>query len=358
MNPGTVRVGLVGLGAMGMGHLQIARTLQPWARVALADTHGPFAERAAAQVPDARTFDDPIQCVNDAGVDAVIVATADQTHHGIVEACISRGIPVLCEKPLTTTARASLDVVNADYATGRQLVQVGYMRRYDQGYRYILEALHAGRIGEPVVISQRHRNPLAVNDFDAEKLIVSSAAHDIDLFRWMTGEDIVDVTCHAKGSSDGATLTVLITMHSQLGVLGTVELSRGPGLQYEIGMDIVGGNGALSLGCPSLTSVAMSDHVGAQQVPRTWTERFAGAYYAQDVTWLTSVANRRSNGPSAYDGYAANAVTDAALAALRSGHSAQVAQVPAPVSRGPGTMAVGRVAVDDRAATTAKQVDS
>lgn len=34
---------------------------------------------------------------------------------------------------------------------------------------------------------------MGVNDLDTDKLNVSSAAHDIDLFRWMTSEDIVDV---------------------------------------------------------------------------------------------------------------------------------------------------------------------
>ncbi|WP_173007963.1 Gfo/Idh/MocA family protein [Mycolicibacterium sp. P1-18] len=358
MSTSTVRLGLVGLGAMGMGHLQIVRELQPWAHVvALADSHRPFLERAAEQIPDAVTFEDPIKCIGDADVDAVIVATADHTHHQILQECISREIYVLCEKPLTTTARHSLDVVNAEHAAGRRLVQVGYMRRYDQDYLHIRNTLQFMHIGDPILISQRHRNPLAVNDFDADKLITSSAAHDIDLFRWLTGEDIADVTCHAKDSPDGATLTVLMTLQSPSGVLGAVELSRGPGLQYEIGMDIVSGNGALSLGRPPLTSVAMDDRVGAQRSPRTWIERFAGAYQAQDVAWITSVANRRIVGPSAYDGYATNAVIDAALAALRSGHSAKVAQTPAPVARGGGGTANDQTHAVDNAAAPAHRVD-
>ncbi|CAN5508856.1 Gfo/Idh/MocA family oxidoreductase [soil metagenome] len=331
MSASAVRVGLVGLGVMGMGHLQIVRKLQPWAHVvALADSHRPFVERAAAQVPDAVTFDDPVECVNSADVDAVIVATADQTHRSIVEACISRGIHVLCEKPLTTTARHSLAVVNAEHAGGRRLVQVGYMRRYDQEYQHIRQILQSHHVGDPVLISQRHRNPLAVNDFDAEKLITSSAAHDIDIFRWLTNENVAEVTSHAMESPDGATLTVLITLQSPSGVLGAIELSRGPGLQYEIGLDVVADHGSVSLGRPPMTSVAMGDRIGAQRLPKTWIERFAGAYQAQDVAWITSVASRHIVGPSAYDGYAANAAIDAALEALRSGRRATVAQMPAP----------------------------
>ena len=53
------------------------------------------------------------------------------------------------------------------------------MRRYDVDYRNTYDALRSGRVGEPVLISERHRNPLAVNNFDAQKLIVNTASHGI-----------------------------------------------------------------------------------------------------------------------------------------------------------------------------------
>ena len=49
-------------------------------------------------------------------------------------ACIAAGKPVLCEKPLATTAEACLHVVEAEVAAGRRLVTVGFMRRFDPGY--------------------------------------------------------------------------------------------------------------------------------------------------------------------------------------------------------------------------------
>jgi myo-inositol 2-dehydrogenase/D-chiro-inositol 1-dehydrogenase len=69
--------------------------------------------------------------LNSVDIDAAVIATADATHHGIVDACIARGIYVLCEKPLTTSAEQSLQLVEAERAKGRRLIQVGFMRRYD-----------------------------------------------------------------------------------------------------------------------------------------------------------------------------------------------------------------------------------
>lgn len=325
-----VRLALIGLGTMGMCHLENFLDLAPWVQItAVADSHAPFAQRAAGRVPAAEIFHDPLDCVNHADIDAAVVATADATHHGIVAACIARGICVLCEKPFTTSAQQSLQLVNAERATGRRLVQIGYMRRYDTDHRHIHDTLRSGSVGEAILISQRHLNPVAANNFDAQKLVASTAAHNIDLFRWLTGEEISEVSCAAKDSHDGSTLTVLLTLKSQSGILGVVELGRGPGLQYDIGCDLVASRGALTLGLPTLTTHAITDGVAAQRLPKTWIERFHDAYRAQDTAWLAAVANHSINGPSAYDGYATNAVADAALAALVGGGTQVVHQVPA-----------------------------
>jgi myo-inositol 2-dehydrogenase / D-chiro-inositol 1-dehydrogenase len=303
-----VRLALIGLGNMGMAHLEIFKDLEPQARIsALADSHVPFAERAAERVPGARVFHDPVHCANSADVDAVVVATGDDTHHRIVAACIARGLFALCEKPLTTSAEQSLQLVNAERAAGRQLVQVGFMRRFDAGYQDIARTLRSGRVGEPMLISQRHFNPLAVITFDDHQLITSSASHDIDLFRWLCGEDVKTVSAMSKTSHDGSTVTVALTLTSQSGVLGVMELGRGPEMHYDIGCEVIGSRGTLHLASPG------------EQHPNSWMQRFRAAYRSQDAAWLAAVTGTSNIGASAYDGYAGQAVIDAALAALASG---------------------------------------
>jgi myo-inositol 2-dehydrogenase / D-chiro-inositol 1-dehydrogenase len=329
MSAAPVRLALIGLGTMGMKHLEVFSRLSNWVQItALADSHPPFAERAASRAPSAAVFHDPLDCLNNANIDAAVVTTADDTHHGIVEACIARGFYVLCEKPLTTSAEQSLQLAEAEGAKGRRIVQVGYMRRYDDGYRHTYNTLQSGRVGKPVLISQRHRNPLAVNNFDAQKLIVNTASHDIDLFRWLTREEITEVSSTVKANHE-STLTVVLTLKSQSGVLGVVEVSRGPGLRYDIGCDVVASRGVVTLPSRTSTSDAMPDGAAAQRMHETWAERFDGAYRAQNAAWVAAVAAESITGPSAYDGYATNAVADAALSALQEGIGQPVHQVPA-----------------------------
>jgi len=60
-----------------------------------------------------------------------------------VLAAIEAGKPVFCEKPLAPTTEACLRIIDAEVARGRRLVQVGFMRRYDAGYRAMADAFLA-----------------------------------------------------------------------------------------------------------------------------------------------------------------------------------------------------------------------
>ena len=141
-----MRLAMIGLGNMGTAHLEIFASMQPQAQIsAVADSHVAFVDRAAAAVPTAAAFHDPLECVNTADVDAVVVATADETHYEIVRASIARGLHVLCEKPLTTTAEQSWQLVDDERAAGRRLVQVGFMRRFDADYQHVYRTVQSGR---------------------------------------------------------------------------------------------------------------------------------------------------------------------------------------------------------------------
>ncbi len=320
MTADPIRLALIGLGGMGSAHLEIIADLPQATITALADPHAPFADRAAALTPGAAVSYDPIDCVTNADIDAVIIATADDTHFDITQACIARGLPVLCEKPLTTTANQSRRIVDAEQAAGRPLVQVGWMRRFDTDYHALHHQLHEANGGTPVLISQRHRNPLSVIKFDQRELVTSSASHDIDIFRWLTGDDITEVSATSTTSSDGNTVLVVLTLTSQSGALGVMELVRGPGLSYDIGCEIITSTGPLTL-TASEPDPADLLHPGAE----AWMQRFAHAYRAQDAAWLAAIANGTNvAGATASDGYAVNTVIDAALASLASGRAEEV----------------------------------
>ena len=325
----TIRVAVIGLGAMGRFHLDTFLSLAPWVLVsAIADPYLPLVDQCAALVPGAVAFDDPMACLEAGGFDAALVATADATHYDIVRGCLERQIPVLCEKPLTTSPHESLDLVRAEQKYGTRLVQVGFMRRHDAGYRQMKRTLASGQAGTPLLVRHRNHNPSCAIDFGVEELISSSATHDIDLFRWFTEEEVAEVSCAVKHSPDGAAVTILLNLRSVSGILGLSEIGRGPGLQYDIGCDIVASAGSISLGAPAHLTRAIDDAGAGMFLPKDWIERFGAAYRAQNVAWAASLARNTPTGPTAYDGYANNAIVDAALQALATGRTTLVDQVP------------------------------
>ena len=70
-------------------------------------------------------------------------------------AAIKAGKYVFCEKPLAPEADACKRIVEAEMAAGKQLVQVGFMRRYDPGYNQLKKAIDSGKYGLPLMLALR-----------------------------------------------------------------------------------------------------------------------------------------------------------------------------------------------------------
>src|SRR4051795_8604174 len=155
----TVRVGVIGAGWIGKEHIRRLTDTVTGARVtAVTDLDATRAEEAAAPV-GARGLPDGAALIAADDVDAVLVTSWGPTHAEHVLAAIAAGKPVFCEKPLATTAEDCLRIVEAETAHGRRLVQVGFMRRYDAGYREMKQVIDAGEIGAPLMVHCAHRNP-------------------------------------------------------------------------------------------------------------------------------------------------------------------------------------------------------
>ena len=124
-----LRIGIVGCGeATQILHLPSLRQLRDrFEVVAVCDASRTVAEAVAREwgVPAALT--DPAALFAQSGVDAVLVASPDETHAPITVAALRAGKHVLVEKPMCVTL-AQADAVIAEQARTGLVVQVGYMR--------------------------------------------------------------------------------------------------------------------------------------------------------------------------------------------------------------------------------------
>src|SRR5919201_5542543 len=219
----TLRIGVVGTGMMGQDHVRRLATSVPHAKVvAVSDVNLEQAKRVGEGV-GARIYSDGHDLIADDQVQAVLIASPGFTHEEFTLACLAADKPVLCEKPLAPAIDACLRVVEAEAAKPRRLVQVGFMRRYDDGFRALKAAVDAGRVGRPLLLHCRHRNPDVPPAFTTDMMITDSVVHDIDVTRWLLGQEIVAATGYkARPSSlapEGLQDPQMVLLETDQGVL-------------------------------------------------------------------------------------------------------------------------------------------
>ena len=134
-------------------------------------------------------------------------------------------------------------IMDAEVAHGSRLVQVGYMRRYDPAYRAMKEVVDSGQIGAPLIMHCGHRNPSVPGYYKKESAIVDTAVHEIDLVRWLFGEEIVAVrVLTPRKSKNGGDLQdpMIIIFEMASGAIVDVEVSVNIRYGYDIRGEIVG----------------------------------------------------------------------------------------------------------------------
>jgi myo-inositol 2-dehydrogenase / D-chiro-inositol 1-dehydrogenase len=324
----TVRVGVIGTGMIGQAHIDRLTHVLPGARVAaVSDVDAQRANAIAADLPGCRVHATGQDLIADDGVDAVVVTSWGPTHEEFVLAGIAAGKQVFCEKPLATTQEACRRIIEAETASGRRMVMVGFMRRYDEAYVALREAVDAGAVGAPLIVHCAHRNPSVPPTYVDDMAINDTAVHEIDVVRWLLGDEIVAarVLAPRRNSQAASHLRdpLMVLLETAAGALIDVEVSVNIRYGYDIRCEVVGELGTAALADRGEVLLRREGRVGGA-VPGDWRDRFRRAYDAELRDWLAAVTAGGTTGPSSWDGYAATAVADACLASLRTGERVPV----------------------------------
>jgi myo-inositol 2-dehydrogenase/D-chiro-inositol 1-dehydrogenase len=323
----TINVGVIGVGMIGQDHIRRLTSALAGAKVvAVSDVNAAQAQEIASRLGGATAYPTGEELIADRQVDAVVVTSWGPTHATYVLAAIAAGKPVFCEKPLATTEGDCSAILDAEAAFGRRLVQVGFMRRFDAAYRALKETVAGGAIGAPLIFNSAHRNPSVPASYTSEMALVDTAVHDIDVARFLLDDEpaAVSVKTPRRNRRGGALADPLLTLIEMCsGALAAIETSVNIAYGYDIRGEIVGETGVAAL-AESNPIVVKSGGTFSGRVPMDWRERFAPAFDAEFREWLAAAAQGGATGPSAWDGYVATVVTDAGVAAIKSGERVAV----------------------------------
>lgn len=213
-----LRVGVIGVGAMGRHHARILSTM-PGAE--LVGLHNQDAGRGAeiAAAAGTRSYDS-LDALLAERPDAVIVAVPTRAHAEVALACLERGCAVLVEKPIA----ASLDEARAMIAAARRrrlALGVGHVERFNPAMLALKSALGA----DPVLAIQAVRvSPFPARLSDVG-VILDLGVHDIDLVRWVAGSDVSLVGVSAARIAGERDDLAMIQLRAASGCLAQIHLN-------------------------------------------------------------------------------------------------------------------------------------
>lgn len=329
----TIRIAVIGAGLMGADHAKIvAEEMQGATLQLVCDMDESRARKVADLYGAADVGNDPEAAISRADIDAVIVASPDFTHVPLSLACIAAGKKVLCEKPLSQSSDECLKVMNAEMAAAARFVQLGFMRRYDQSYTEMRQALKSGAIGRPLMMHNFHRNvETPASDFTGEMAITNSAPHEFDVVRYVLGTDYVSISAFQPKRSDALVAPVVMVLETADGQLVNIEINNNAAYGYDVRAELVGETASIAMNPIAFTRIdqRLGQHTGYDT---DWRGRYYEAYRRQNRAFLRFVETRKfpEIASSCWDGYCAAIVAEAGAKALNEGRKVAVEMINKP----------------------------
>lgn len=190
---GTLRAGLIGLGAMGRNHARILSRLDGVRLVGVMDPAGDPTGAAAA--PLVGTLPELLAL----GLDYAVVACPTAYHEEIGLRLAEAGVCALIEKPLAPSVEAARKLVTAFESRGL-VAGVGHIERYNPSLQSMRTRLEAGELGDLFQVVTRRQGPFPHRIADVG-VVMDLATHDIDLTAWVTGQDYTSVSARTVSRS-------------------------------------------------------------------------------------------------------------------------------------------------------------
>jgi len=323
----SVRLAVIGAGVMGADHARIIAAEVPGAVLqVVCDPDAETARRVAADCGAVDIADDGMAVVRRTDVDAVIIASPDPTHAPLSKLCLELGKPALCEKPLSQSSQECLEVIEAEIAAGRKLVQVGFMRRYDQPYAEMRQAINAARLGRVLMMHNFHRNVATPYPaFTGAMAITNSAPHEFDIARHVLGTEFLRISAWQPKRSDAVVAPVVMVLETADDQLVTVEVNNNAAYGYDVRAELIGETGSLSMAPASPTRLDR-DFTSSTGYHPDWRAPYGDAYRRQNIAFVRFVETGQfpDGAANCWDGYCAARIAEAGVAALAAGHGVDI----------------------------------
>ena len=329
-----LRIGVIGIGRIGQSHASVVHEMEN-VHAIIADADAERA-RSFAEELGASSVED-VDELFERELDAVVIASPTDTHPELIRRGVEAGLTVFCEKPVSTDLRAAIAIGREVEAVGG-VVQMGFQRRFDQGYRRVRDAIRSGELGRIHTMRTVNWDPKPPSrDFIPESggIFRDTSTHDIDAICWATGEQVLEV--FAMGSNgahdyledlddyDSAVAVVRLTGD----IIATVSLGRHNLPGYDARLEANGTQKTLCAGLGIHTTVLPADAsstLTSKGGPEDFYARFVPAFRAELEAFVELVRGGENPAPLDEAVEAAIAV-EALVRSAREHRPVQVAEI-------------------------------
>jgi len=312
-----VNLCVIGAGRVGKHHTSVITRRIPKGRVVGIYDKDQELTREVASEFGIRAYSSIEEIGEDPTVDAVIITTPTFTHHSIATYFMSKKKHVFCEKPLAITLEEAYDMKRVLENSGVKF-QIGFMRRFDSGFREAKEIIENGLLGDIMSIRSITRGPGLPPEWawDVEKsngFLAEVNSHDFDSVRWLCDSEFVEVFAYGKARKEKKILekypdfydTSVVSFLLENETIGVIEGSCPVEYGYDARVEVLGTKGLLMIGDVQDHQSVLFCETAKKSVRKTiggWRDRFKEAYILELENFIESILNDKEPSPSIEDG--------------------------------------------------------
>src|ERR1700680_3127153 len=213
---GPLRLGVVGVGVMGANHARVLADLADVKLVGIADSDPKQRDLVAGALGCAGYAD--VEALIAGGVDAITIAAPTHLHRDLALTCIRHGVHILVEKPIASSVEEGRAIIAAAQRAGVTLM-VGHVERFNPAVEAIKNAIRDEDILS-IAITRVGPFPPRMSNVG---VVIDLAVHDIDLIRWFTDSDIVEVQPQLSSAMAEREDIALLQFRTASGVLAHIN---------------------------------------------------------------------------------------------------------------------------------------
>jgi myo-inositol 2-dehydrogenase/D-chiro-inositol 1-dehydrogenase len=331
-----IQIGLVGTGRIGRVHTEtLMRRVPGAALMAVTDVNHESAQACAAEYGVPRVAKSFEEILADKDIQAVVIASATDTHAPFIIQAANAGKHIFCEKPIAADLGKIDAALDAVERAGVRLM-IGFNRRFDPNHQRIKQAIVGGEIGTPHLMHIISRDP-SPPPLDYVRvsggMFFDMTIHDFDMARFLLG-DVVEV--YAAGGvlvdprigDAGDIDTAIVTLKFANGAIGTIDNSREAVYGYDQRVEVFGSQGSIASANwhPDEVTISNSQSVRRGLPLNFFMDRYLSSYQSELTSFVRSLQEGTAPPVSGQDGRAPVVIAMAALRSLKDNRPVRVGE--------------------------------